>query len=133
MKKLFKNQNKILFYDDTSLMMIENGQIINLLTLENQITEINSSDSEIVILSGNQCLIYNSDLTQLINIFDSDTYSSSFNIALVQNNKTYIGTNEKGVLVIDNLTNDFNYLKPDGPTENNIFSVETLNLSLIHI
>ena len=126
-KKLFKNQNKILFYDDISLMMIENGQIINLLTLENQITEINSSDSEIVILSGNQCLIYNSDLTQLINIFDSDTYSSSFNIALVQNNKTYIGTNEKGVLVIDNLTNDFNYLKPDGPTENNIFSVETLN------
>ena len=125
--KLFKNQNKILFYDDISLMMIENGQIINLLTLENQITEINSSDSEIVILSGNQCLIYNSDLTQLINIFDSDTYSSSFNIALVQNNKTYIGTNEKGVLVIDNLTNDFNYLKPDGPTENNIFSVETLN------
>lgn len=126
-KKLFKNQNKILFYDDISLMMIENGQIINLLTLENQITEINSSDSEIVILSGNECLIYNSDLTQLINIFDSDTYSSSFNIALVQNNKTYIGTNEKGVLVIDNLTNDFNYLKPDGPTENNIFSVETLN------
>ena len=126
-KKLFKNQNKILFYDDISLMMIENGQIINLLTLENQITEINSSDSEIVILSGNQCLIYNSDLTQLINIFDSDTYSSSFNIALVQNNKTYIGTNEKGVLVIDNLTTDFNYLKPDGPTENNIFSVETLN------
>ena len=126
-KKLFKNQNKILFYDDISLMMIENGQIINLLTLENQITEINSSDSEIVILSGNECLIYNSDLTQLINIFDSDTYSSSFNIALVQNNKTYIGTNEKGVLVIDNLTTDFNYLKPDGPTENNIFSVETLN------
>ena len=126
-KKLFKNQNKILFYDDISLMKIENDQIINLLTLENQITEINTSDYEIVILSGNQCLIYNSDLTQLINIFDSDDYSSTFNIALVQNNKTYIGTNEKGVLVIDNLTNAFNYLKPDGPTENNIFSVETLN------
>ena len=126
-KELFTDQNNVLFYDELSIMMIKNDQIINLLTLEDQIIDINSSDSKIVVLSENKCLIFNNELTQLINVFNSNTYSSSFNYALVKNNNTYIGTNENGVIIIDNSAGAFSYLKPDGPMENNIFSVETLN------
>ena len=50
-----------------------------------------------------------------------------FNDGIIKNNKTYIATDEKGVLVIENSNNGFSFLKPDGPLENNIFSVETLN------
>ena len=50
-----------------------------------------------------------------------------FNDGIIKNNKTYIATDEKGVLVIENSNNSFSFLKPDGPLENNIFSVETLN------
>ena len=32
----------------------------------------------------------------------------------------------QGVLIINN-SGDYSYLKPDGPLENDIFSVETLN------
>ena len=50
-----------------------------------------------------------------------------FNDGIIKNNKTYIATEEKGVLVIENSNSGFSYLMPDGPLENNIFSVETLN------
>ena len=41
---------------------------------------------------------------------------------IIKNNKTYIATEQKGVLVIENGDSGFSYLKPDGPLENNIFS-----------
>ena len=50
-----------------------------------------------------------------------------FNDGIIKNNKTYITTEDKGVLVIENSNSNFSFLKPDGPLENNIFSVETLN------
>ena len=125
--ELLINENNILFYDDFNLMSIKNEEIINLSTLENEIKNVSINDSKIIIISEDNCIIYNNDLSQILNLFESETYMTVFNDGIIKNNKPYITTEEKGVLVIENSNSDFSFLKPDGPLENNIFSVETLN------
>ena len=125
--ELLINENNILFYDDFNLMSIKNEEIITLLTLQNEIKNISINDSKIIIISEDNCIIYNNDLSQILNLFESETYMTIFNDGIIKNNKIYIATDEKGVLIIENNNNGFSYLKPDGPLENNIFSVETLN------
>ena len=125
--ELLINENNILFYDDFNLMSIKNEEIITLLNLENQIKNVSGNESKIIIISEDNCIVYNNDLSQILNLFESETYMTAFNDGIIKNNKTYITTEEKGVLVIENSDSDFSYLKPDGPLENNIFSVETLN------
>ena len=125
--ELLINENNILFYDDFNLMSIKNEEIITLSTLQNEIKNVSINDSKIIIISDDNCIIYNNDLSQILNLFESETYMTIFNDGIIKNNKTYIATDEKGVLVIENSNSGFSYLKPDGPLENNIFSVETLN------
>ena len=125
--ELLINENNILFYDDFNLMSIKNEEIITLSTLQNEIKNVSINDSKIIIISEDNCIIYNNDLSQILNLFESETYMTIFNDGIIKNNKTYIATEEKGVLIIENSNNGFSFLKPDGPLENNIFSVETLN------
>ena len=126
-QQLFYDGENIFFYTDNSIMRINDEEITSILTLENQIININSSDSKFIIITDEKCLIYNDQLTQLVYEIDSETYSSGFNEGIIKDNYIYIATNEKGVLIINNNSGDFSYLKPDGPLENDIFSVETLN------
>ena len=126
-QELFYDGENIFFYTDNSIMRINDEEITSILTLENQIININSSDSKFIIITVEKCLIYNDQLTQLVYEIDSETYSSGFNEGIIKDNYIYIATNEKGVLIINNNSGDFSYLKPDGPLENDIFSVETLN------
>ena len=126
-QQLFYDGDNIFFYTDNSVMRINDEEITNILTMENQIININSSDSKFIIITDEKCLIYNDQLTQLVYEIDSETYSSGFNDGIIKDNFIYIATNEKGVLIINNNSGDFLYLKPDGPLENDIFSVETLN------
>ena len=126
-QELFYDGENIFFYTNNSIMRINDEEITSILTLENQIININSSDSKFIIITDEKCLIYNDQLTQLVYEIDSETYSSGFNEGIIKDNYIYIATNEKGVLIINNNSGDFSYLKPDGPLENDIFSVETLN------
>ena len=125
--ELLINENNLLFYDDFNLMSIKNEEIITLSTLQNEIKNVSINDSKIIIISEDNCIVYNNDLSQILNLFESEIYMTVFNDGIIKNNKIYIATDEKGVLVIENSNSSFSFLKPDGPLENNIFSVETLN------
>ena len=126
-QELFYDGENIFFYTNYSIMRINDDEITSILTFENQIININSSDSKFIIITDEKCLIYNDQLTQLVYEIDSEMYSSGFNQGIIKDNYIYIATNEIGVLIINNNSGDYSYLKPDGPLENDIFSVETLN------
>ena len=126
-QELFYDGENIFFYTNYSIMRINDDEITSILTFENQIININSSDSKFIIITDEKCLIYNDQLTQLVYEIDSEMYSSGFNQGIRKDNYIYIATNENGVLIINNNSGDYSYLKPDGPLENDIFSVETLN------
>ena len=126
-QQLFYDGENIFFHTDNNIMSINDEDITTILTLENQIININSSDSKFIITTDEECLIFNNLLTQLIDNIDTEEYSSRFNEGIIKDNNIYIATNDKGVLIINKNSGDSSYLKPDGPLENDIFSVETLN------
>ena len=126
-QELFYDGENIFFYTNYSIMRINDDEITSILTFENQIININSSDSKFIIITDEKCFIYNDQLTQLVYEIDSEMYYSGFNQGIIKDNYIYIATNENGVLIINNNSGDYSYLKPDGPLENDIFSVETLN------
>ena len=126
-QELLYDGENIFFYTNNSIMRINDDEITSILALENQIININSSDSKFIIITDEKCLIYNDQLTQLVYEIDSEMHSSGFNQGIIKDNYIYIATNENGVLIINNNSGDYSYLKPDGPLENDIFSVETMN------
>ena len=67
-------------------MGINGDEITSILTLENQIININSSDSKFIIITDEKCLIYNDQLTQLVYEIDSEIYSSGFNQGIIKDN-----------------------------------------------
>ena len=73
-------------------------------------------------------MIYNDQFDELLFSVDSADFSTNFNNAIIDGNDIYIGTSSKGVLTIDNFnSSQSSFLLPNGPLENNIFSVESLN------
>ena len=118
------NQN-IYFNDNTNIYKIEGDQILNIQTINPEILSMNKSEDKIIITTRDKCVLYNENFSEIISTFNSNEYTSNFNIAHLENNDLFIGTEESGVLKIENL-NYQNYLffLPPGPEENNIFSVE---------
>ena len=118
------NQN-IYFNDNTNIYKIEGDQILNIQTINSEILSMNKSEDKIIITTRDKCVLYNENFSDIISTFNSYEYTSNFNIAHIENNDLFIGTEESGVLKIENL-NHQNYLffLPSGPEENNIFSVE---------
>ena len=118
------NQN-IYFNDNTNIYKIEGDQILNIQTINSEILSMNKSEDKIIITTSDKCVLYNENFSDIISTFNSNEYTSNFNIAHIENNDLFIGTEESGVLKIENL-NHQNYLffLPPGPEENNIFSVE---------
>lgn len=118
------NQN-IYFNDNTNIYKIEGDQILNIQTINSEILSMNKSEDKIIITTRDKCVLYNENFSDIISTFNSNDYTSNFNIAHLENNDLFIGTEESGVLKIENL-NYQNYLffLPPGPEENNIFSVE---------
>ena len=99
--ELLINENNILFYDDFNLMSIKNEEIITLSTLQNEIKNVSINDSKIIIISDDNCIIYNNDLSQILNLFESETYMTIFNDGIIKNNKTYIATDSKRFNICD--------------------------------
>ena len=85
----------IFFYTNNSIIGINGDEITSILTLENQIININSSDSKFIIITVEKCLIYNDQLTQLVYEIDSEIYSSGFNQGIIKDNYIYIATNAR--------------------------------------
>ncbi|MAK01714.1 MAG: ABC transporter substrate-binding protein [Flavobacteriaceae bacterium] len=118
----------VFFYDDQNIYSINNNQINNVLAIDSEILDLTVSDSKIIITSENQCLIYNDQLNELLLSIDSEDYLTNFNNAIIQGNDIFIGTSSMGVLKLENFNPSlFSNVLPNGPLENNIFSVESLS------
>ena len=124
---LFSNE-VILFYDNQNIYSLNNGQVSTVLSLNTDILNVSLDNSKIIVTAQNQCLIYNDQFDELLFSVDSADFSTNFNNAIIDGNDIYIGTSSKGVLTIDNFnSSQSSFLLPNGPLENNIFSVESLN------
>ncbi|HOD10464.1 MAG TPA: two-component regulator propeller domain-containing protein, partial [Flavobacterium sp.] len=100
-------------------------EIVNL----NQVNiDIRTYDDKLIITTLNNVYVYNTSFNQLAHIQTSQITDQAitFTCATVINNTIYIGTNENGILTstIESPTS-FEYIMPDGPNRNKIFSISS--------
>ncbi|MDN3678535.1 two-component regulator propeller domain-containing protein [Flavobacterium paronense] len=95
--------------------------------------DIRATSNYIVVTSSNHVFIYNSSFTQIIHIQNTQITSIpvTFTCATVANETIYIGTNENGIVSspINSPTN-FEFIMPNGPIRNNIFSLNSSSSNL---
>ncbi|WP_264519933.1 T9SS type A sorting domain-containing protein [Flavobacterium sp. N1994] len=95
--------------------------------------DIRVYDNYLIVTTANNVYVYNTSLAQTIHIQTSQITSIpvTFSCATVVNNTLYIGTNENGIVssTISNPTN-FEFLMPNGPKMNNIFSLNSSSSNL---
>ena len=95
--------------------------------------DIRTAGNYLVVTSLNKVLVFNQSLSQIVTIQSSQITSIpvTFSCATVANETIYIGTNENGIVSspISSPTN-FEFMMPNGPERNNIFSLNTSSSNL---
>jgi hypothetical protein len=101
--------------------------------LPEAVADIRSSGSNLIITTASRVYVYNQSLSVVAQVenYMITEVSAQFTCATVIGDTLYIGTRENGV-VTTSLTNPstFNFLRPDGPERNNIFSINTASKNL---
>ncbi|MEO5777778.1 MAG: T9SS type A sorting domain-containing protein [Flavobacterium sp.] len=94
---------------------------------------IRTASNYLIVNSLNHVFVFNTSLSQIIHIQNSQITSIpvTFSCATVANETIYIGTNENGIVSspISSPTN-FEFIMPNGPTRNNIFSINSSSSNL---
>ena len=111
-----------------------NGGLLQIGSLGNQLgLDLRATADNIVVTGTSKVLIFNQTLNQIASIQNSQISSIplTFTCGTVVNNIMYIGTNEKGIVSSSiNFPNNFEYIMPNGPVLNNIFSINSSSSNL---
>ena len=90
--------------------------------------DIRANVDGLIATTLNHVYVYNQNLSQIVHIQNIQVTEIpvTFSCATIINNVIYIGTNENGIVssTISNPTN-FEFIMPNGPSKNNIFSINT--------
>ncbi|WP_333599641.1 type IX secretion system anionic LPS delivery protein PorZ [Flavobacterium sp.] len=95
--------------------------------------DIRATANYLVVTALNNVYVFNQTLSQMVHIQNSQVTAIpvTFSCATVINDTIYIGTNENGIVSspISAPTN-FQFIMPDGPVKNNIFSINAVSSNL---
>lgn len=95
--------------------------------------DIRATSNYLVVTSSNHVFIYNTALSQIIHIQNTQITSIpvTFSCATVVNQTIYIGTNENGIVTSSVSTpTNLEFIMPNGPSRNNIFSINSSSSNL---
>lgn len=99
-----------------------------IVTLPQAGIDLRSYQDKLVVTTLNHVFAFDLNLLQLAHIVSTSIpeMTVTFNCATVVGNTFYIGTKENGVIstALSN-TSTFQVIKPDGPSRNNIFAIQT--------
>ncbi|MDP5082518.1 MAG: ABC transporter substrate-binding protein [Winogradskyella sp.] len=104
------------------LYEIDGFSLSTLFTLPSLPVDAEVSDSNLIFSTANNVYVYDENL-QLVNSFQpTNDFDTNFTAATIVEDFIYIGTTTLGVLRSETLgTNLYTEIKPNGPSENNIF------------
>lgn len=108
-----------------------NGSVFNSLFtygLSQNIKDHRIKENKMLITTVDNVYLYDFPFTNIITVPYIANYNSGFTVATILNNDLFIGTENDGLFQFS-ITNGAlkNNIKPNGPTENNIFSVTANN------
>jgi len=108
--------------NDRVLFEVEGENTSQLFTLDNIPLDVEVANSNLIISTESEVLIYNETIQLLNNYQPNSEFDTDFTSATQLNDFVYIGTTDLGVLRIG-ISESFNYtaVLPNGPHYNNVF------------
>lgn len=90
--------------------------------------DIRTSSNHLIVTAAGKVMIFNQTLNPIITILNSQitTLPVTFTCATVIDSGIYIGTNENGIVHSTiSMPTSFEFIMPDGPSRNNMFSIKS--------
>ncbi|WP_127845903.1 type IX secretion system anionic LPS delivery protein PorZ [Psychroflexus aestuariivivens] len=113
--------------NDNRIFRINNSNLVQLTSFSSEVTGFNVSGGQLVISSSNLVQSYNSQLNLeafVNNLLNEDL---ELNTAISNNNQIYLGHKNLGLLqFLNNGSDQFIPLSPDGPLFNRVFSLSAI-------
>lgn len=115
------NENKKIF-------QIINNNTNELFTYSNTPLDLRSVEEGLVVTTQNEVFIYDIAFNLISNISVNEDFDTLFNVATIDKENIYIGTELFGILKSEiNNSSTFQEIHPDGPLLNTTFSVEAMS------
>ena len=126
---IFKNQ---LYLVNGSDLFQLNGSFLNSVkSFSNNIISIQPSTTHLSIAFNNFGTILDLELNPIFEVSATSEFEYTLNTIFVENDNVYIATKEYGILKASpNLPNNYIEIHPEGPLDNDIFSITAQNNSL---
>jgi len=126
---IFKNQ---LYLVNGSDLFQLNGSFLNSVkSFSNNIVSIQPSTTHLSVAFNNFGTILDLELNSVFEVSATSEFEYTLNTIFVENDNVYIATKEYGILkALSNLPNNYIEIHPEGPLDNDIFSITAQNNSL---
>ena len=126
---IFKNQ---LYLVNGSDLFQLNGSFLNSVkSFSNNIVSIQPSTTHLSVAFNNFGTILDLELNSVFEVSATSEFEYTLNTIFVENDNVYLATKEYGILkALSNLPNNYIEIHPEGPLDNDIFSITAKNNSL---
>jgi len=123
------HSNQMVMLNTNAIVYKNNGTSFQqVVSLPESGIDIRSYQNKLIVTTLHHVYVYDEDFVQLSHVISTQipTFTDVFKCATIINNVLYIGTKENGIIAapISN-TSNFQTIKPDGPSSNDIFAIQT--------
>jgi len=127
-KNIVTFDNSIYAINNLDIYEYDGVNFNNISTVSESVLDFRVSENKILITTANKSIIYEAPFSNILTINNQPEYGSNFTVTTLLNNTVSIGTQNDGILQF-NLSNGElnNQIKPNGPTENNAFTITAVN------
>ena len=102
----------------------------NVLTFPENIKDVKSSATNLVVSLSSSANVYNTSLALQSTNTTSSSFDFTLNTAVVNNSSILLGTSEFGLLNAPLGSQSYTEIHPDGPLSNQVFSIDAFNNNL---
>ena len=122
------NFNDILIYSNgNSIYSFEQNSSQQIIFINNEIKDILVKSNKLIVTTTDKIYVYDESFNLIYSPISSDLYEVSFNNSTIINNNLFVSTSENGLLKINiNNIQQFSFKLPNGPLNNNVFSLSSL-------
>lgn len=129
-KSIVTFNNVIYAIDSANSLFYEYSGVAfnNQVNITNTVLDHRVSDNRMLITKADNTTVYDAPFATVLSINNQVEYGSDFTVSTLVNNNVFIGTKNDGVLHFNLSDGSLNQqIKPNGPTENNAFTVTATN------
>ena len=119
--------NQLVIMNTNSQIYRHNGSFSLVGAMPQSALDFRTYQDNLIVTTQNHVYVYDKNFVQVAHITSSQFTESevTFICGTVINNKIYIGTKENGIITTPLNSIAFQTIKPDGPTKNNVFAIQT--------